>query len=121
MVSMVEVMKLDIHACEQDVLTATLAKLQEQEAKTAEEKVDRADASISCSWIGRSRAAGDARSPGQRASRRIAHQRLARGEPSPAGGSASHPRAGDPRCRGRNAQRRTAASVAARSAGDEGQ
>jgi peptide subunit release factor 1 (eRF1) len=41
MVSMVEVMKLDIHASEQDVLTATLSKLQEQEAKTAGEKVDR--------------------------------------------------------------------------------
>jgi len=41
MVSMVEVMKLDIHASEQDVLTATLAKLQEQEAKTAGEKVER--------------------------------------------------------------------------------
>jgi peptide subunit release factor 1 (eRF1) len=41
MVSMVEVMKLDIHASEQDVLTATLAKLLEQEARTAEEKVDR--------------------------------------------------------------------------------
>ena len=41
MVSMVEVMKLDLHASEQDVLTATLKKLQEQEAKTAEEKVDR--------------------------------------------------------------------------------
>ena len=38
---MVEVMKLDIHASEQDVLTATLAKLQEEEAKTAAEKVDR--------------------------------------------------------------------------------
>ena len=38
---MVEVMKLDIHASEQDVLTATLAKLQEQEARTAVEKVDR--------------------------------------------------------------------------------
>ena len=38
---MVEVMKLDIHASDQDVLTATLAKLQEQEAKTAGEKVDR--------------------------------------------------------------------------------
>ena len=33
MVSMVEVMKLDIHASEQDVLTATLAKLQEQEPR----------------------------------------------------------------------------------------
>jgi peptide subunit release factor 1 (eRF1) len=41
MVPMVEVMKLDIHASEQDVLTATLAKLQEQEARTAAEKVDR--------------------------------------------------------------------------------
>jgi peptide subunit release factor 1 (eRF1) len=41
MVPMVEVMKLDIHASEQDVLTATLAKLQEQEARTATEKVDR--------------------------------------------------------------------------------
>ena len=41
MVPMVEVMKLDIHASEQDVLAATLAKLQEQEAKTAGEKVDR--------------------------------------------------------------------------------
>src|SRR5450755_4168876 len=38
---MVEVMKLDLHASEQDVLTATLAKLQEQEAKTTAEKVDR--------------------------------------------------------------------------------
>jgi peptide subunit release factor 1 (eRF1) len=38
---MVEVMKLDLHASEQDVLTATLAKLQEQEARTAAEKVDR--------------------------------------------------------------------------------
>ena len=41
MVSMVEVMKLDIHASEQNVLTATLAKLLEQEARTAAEKVDR--------------------------------------------------------------------------------
>jgi peptide subunit release factor 1 (eRF1) len=41
MVSMVEVMKIDIHASEQDVLTATLAKLLEQEARTAAEKVDR--------------------------------------------------------------------------------
>ncbi len=38
---MVEVMKLDIHASEQDVLTGTLAKLQEQEARTGAEKVDR--------------------------------------------------------------------------------
>jgi peptide subunit release factor 1 (eRF1) len=41
MISMVEVMRLDIHASEQDVLTATLVKLQEQEATTAAEKVDR--------------------------------------------------------------------------------
>jgi peptide subunit release factor 1 (eRF1) len=41
MVSMVEVMRLDIHTSDQDVLTATLAKLQEQEAKTTAEKVDR--------------------------------------------------------------------------------
>jgi peptide subunit release factor 1 (eRF1) len=40
MVSMVEVMRLDIHTSDQDVLTATLAKLQEQEAKTTAEKVD---------------------------------------------------------------------------------
>jgi len=38
---MVEVMRLDIHASDQNVLTATLAKLQEQEAKTAAEKVER--------------------------------------------------------------------------------
>jgi peptide subunit release factor 1 (eRF1) len=41
MVSMVEVMKLDIHASEQDVLTATLKELQGEEARTAAEKVDR--------------------------------------------------------------------------------
>jgi peptide subunit release factor 1 (eRF1) len=41
MVPMVEVMKLDIHASDQDVLTGTLAKLQEEEARTAVEKVDR--------------------------------------------------------------------------------
>ena len=41
MVPMVEVMKLDLHASEHDVLTATLAKLQEQEARTGAEKVDR--------------------------------------------------------------------------------
>jgi len=41
MVSMVEVMKLDIHASEHDILTATLEQLQEQEVKTAAEKVDR--------------------------------------------------------------------------------
>ena len=39
--STVEVMKLDIHASEQDVLAATLEKLQEQEATTSAEKVDR--------------------------------------------------------------------------------
>ena len=38
---MVEVMKLDIHASEQDVLTATLKELQGEEARTAAEKVDR--------------------------------------------------------------------------------
>jgi len=41
MASMAEVMKMDIHASEQDVLTATLAKLQEQDAKTDGEKVGR--------------------------------------------------------------------------------
>jgi peptide subunit release factor 1 (eRF1) len=41
MVPMVEVMKLDIYASDQDVLTATLERLQEQEARTAGEKVDR--------------------------------------------------------------------------------
>jgi peptide subunit release factor 1 (eRF1) len=41
LVSMVQVIKLDIHASEQDVLTATLAKLQEQEAITGAEKVER--------------------------------------------------------------------------------
>ena len=41
LVSKVEVMRLDTHASEQDVLVATLAKLQEQEARTTAEKVDR--------------------------------------------------------------------------------
>lgn len=41
MVPMVEVMKLDIHASDQDVMAATLEKLQEQEASTAAEKVER--------------------------------------------------------------------------------
>jgi peptide subunit release factor 1 (eRF1) len=41
MIPMVQVMRLDVHSSEQDVLTATLAKLQEQEARTAAEKVDR--------------------------------------------------------------------------------
>jgi len=41
MIPMVEVMPLDIHASDKDVLTATLEKLQEQEAKTGAEKVDR--------------------------------------------------------------------------------
>jgi hypothetical protein len=35
MIFMVEVMRLDIHPSGQDVLTATLAKLREEEAKTA--------------------------------------------------------------------------------------
>jgi hypothetical protein len=34
-------MKLDIHASEHDILIATLEQLQEQEVKTAAEKVDR--------------------------------------------------------------------------------
>jgi hypothetical protein len=38
---MVEVMKLDIHASEHDILIATLKQLQEQEVKTTAEKVDR--------------------------------------------------------------------------------
>src|ERR1035438_5569523 len=41
MMAMAEVMKLDIHASDQDVLTGTLARLQEQEAVTAVEKVSR--------------------------------------------------------------------------------
>ena len=41
LVPMVEVMKLDLHASEQDVMTATLSKLQEQETKSAAEKVER--------------------------------------------------------------------------------
>jgi len=41
MVSMVEVMKLDIHASEHDIFIATLEQLQEQEVKTVAEKVDR--------------------------------------------------------------------------------
>jgi len=41
LVSMVQVMKLDLHASDQDVLTATLARIQEQEARTGAEKVDR--------------------------------------------------------------------------------
>ena len=41
LVSMVQVIKLDIHASEQYVLTATLAKLQGQEASTGAEKVER--------------------------------------------------------------------------------
>ena len=41
MAPMVEVMKLDIHASDQDVMAATLEKLQDQEASTAAEKVDR--------------------------------------------------------------------------------
>src|ERR1019366_8209424 len=38
---MVQVMRLDIHSSEQDVLAATLAKLQEGEGTTAAEKVGR--------------------------------------------------------------------------------
>jgi peptide subunit release factor 1 (eRF1) len=41
LVSMVQVIKLDIHASEQDFLTATLAKLQGLEARTGAEKVER--------------------------------------------------------------------------------
>lgn len=41
LIPMVEVMKLDIHSSDQDVLSATLAKLQEEEAKSAAEKVER--------------------------------------------------------------------------------
>jgi hypothetical protein len=41
MIPMVEVMKLDLHASEQDILTATLAKLQQGESITAAEKVER--------------------------------------------------------------------------------
>jgi peptide subunit release factor 1 (eRF1) len=40
MVPMVEVMKIDIHAPEKDVLAATLATLQHQERRTAIEKVE---------------------------------------------------------------------------------
>ncbi len=40
MVPMVEVMKLDVHTSGQDVMTATLKKLEQQEARTAEEKVE---------------------------------------------------------------------------------
>jgi peptide subunit release factor 1 (eRF1) len=41
MIPMVEVIKLDIHASDQDVLKGTLEKLQEQEARTDAEKVNR--------------------------------------------------------------------------------
>jgi peptide subunit release factor 1 (eRF1) len=41
MVAMVETMKMDIHASDSDVLSATLAKLQEQDVKTSAEKVER--------------------------------------------------------------------------------
>jgi peptide subunit release factor 1 (eRF1) len=40
LVPMVEVIKLDIHASEQDLLTAALARLQQHEARTTAEKVD---------------------------------------------------------------------------------
>jgi peptide subunit release factor 1 (eRF1) len=41
MAAMVEVMKLDIHSSDQDVLAATLEKLQETDAKSDSEKVER--------------------------------------------------------------------------------
>lgn len=41
MAAMTEVMKLDINASEQDVMSATLAKLKTEEATTAEEKAER--------------------------------------------------------------------------------
>ncbi len=41
MVAMVETMKLDIHASDSDVLSATLEKLQEEDVKTSAEKVER--------------------------------------------------------------------------------
>lgn len=41
MAAMTEVIKLDINASEQDVLSATLSKLQTEEAKSAAEKVER--------------------------------------------------------------------------------
>ena len=69
MVSMVEVMKLDIHASELDVLTATLAKLLEQEARTAAEKVDRLMQQYRARGLAVVGLRGDPRSPGQRTSR----------------------------------------------------
>jgi peptide subunit release factor 1 (eRF1) len=121
MVPMVEVMRLDIHASEQDVLTATLAKLQEQEAKTAGEKVDR--------LMHQYRARGLAVAGLQETLEALANGQVeellisgALEESHPKlGRSASYPRAGDPRCSGRNDQRRTAPSVPALSAGDESQ
>ena len=96
MVPMVEVMKLDIHASDQDVLTATLAKLQEQEAKTAAEKVDR--------LMHQYRARGlavvgpqetlEALADGQ-VEELLISGALDESHP-PAGRSGSHPRAGDP-------------------------
>jgi hypothetical protein len=41
MAAMVETMKMDIHASDSDVLSATLAKLQEEDVKTSAEKVER--------------------------------------------------------------------------------
>ena len=41
MAAMVETMKMDIHASDSDVLSATLEKLQEQDVKTSAEKVER--------------------------------------------------------------------------------
>jgi len=52
---MVEVMKLDIHASERDVPTATLEKLQEQEAKTVGKRWTRLMPAISARGLARSR------------------------------------------------------------------
>ena len=41
MAAMVETMKMDIHASDSDVLSATLEKLQEEDVKTSAEKVER--------------------------------------------------------------------------------
>jgi peptide subunit release factor 1 (eRF1) len=120
MVPMVEVMKLDIHASEQDVLTGTLAKLQEQEARTAAEKVDR----LMRQYRGRGLAVVglqetlEALANGQIEELLISgaleesHPRRRKCEPSSCRRS---------RFRGRNQERRTAPSVPARSAGDESQ
>jgi len=64
---------------------ATLEKLQEREATTAAEKVDRLMNQYRARGLASGRAARDARSPGQRTSRRTADQRRDRGQPSRAG------------------------------------